>query len=148
MQGLFGNDTMSGKSHRTGGQEACTLALALSLTVNGTLVIQSTSLDLTFLLYQPRVLDKMTSHLVLGLTVSSSMEEPLYFFQDRQMSLLKNKESCKRFVLRKTLKLESNSLLPKKEKRKKEHKTKHLIHIHTHTQRRQDKGNSLPLRRL
>ena len=59
------------KSQWTGGQETCTPALALSLTVSGTLVIQSTSLGLTFLLYQPRLLNKMRSQLIQALTVIS-----------------------------------------------------------------------------
>lgn len=60
------------------------------------------------------VLDKMMSQLVLGLTGSVHREEPLYFSQKRQMSLVKNKkESWKRFMLGKTLKLESNYLKQK-----------------------------------
>lgn len=60
MQGLLGDDATSRTSQGTGGQDSCTPALALALTVDRTLVIRLTSLDLIFLLYQPRVPGKMS----------------------------------------------------------------------------------------
>lgn len=125
-------DMMSRKSQWTRGQEAWILTLALSLIVNGILVIQSTSLDL-FLLCQMR--DKVMSQLVPGLTASASMEELLYFSQDRhhylktKKSLGKGLFSEKFWSWKATVPCKTNKM---------------QCFIHT----RQDKSNSLPLRRL
>ena len=139
---------ISRKSRWTRGQETCPLALALSGTVNGTLVIQLTSLDLVFLLYQMRVLDETTFVLVLGLTVSESTEEPPYFSRiDRCQYLKTTRTLVKSLFSEKLCEVGKQGLLWKKERGKEEgregerqDKMQHLIHTRTAGQK--------PLRRL
>lgn len=74
-------------------------------------MIQPTSLDLVFLLYQMRVLDEKTFVLVLGLTVSESTEEPLYFSRIDRCQYLKTRTLVKSLFSEKLYEVGKQGLL-------------------------------------
>ena len=137
MQGLLWNDMISRKSRWTRGQETCPLALALS----GSQWDFSDSADLFRPCFSP------LSNEGFGWDDICPCPRTHHFrvhrrnsllFQDRQMSVLKNnKNSCKKFILRKTLWSWKAGSLVKERKREggreggRQDKMQHLRHTQT-----------------